>query len=213
MSAAGMLGAGMGLHIADAGGNALGDGDIPRRSLGRTGVQVSALGVGGHHLGDLATADEAIRLVHEAVDAGITFLDNAWEYYNGKTENLLGRALRGRRDKVVLMTKVCTHGRRGQLALEMLEESLRRLQTDHLDVWQIHGIVYDNDPELAYARGGVLEAFDLNPDGVRNQIEGNVVQTVSRTLKEQVTFYGAGLYRANSCAHHRSETRSKTPVA
>src|SRR5437667_339206 len=73
----------------------------------------------------------------------------------------------------------------------MLEESLRRLQTDHLDVWQIHGIVYDNDPELAYARGGVLEAFDLNPDGVRNQIEGNVVQTVSRTPKEQVTFYGA----------------------
>src|SRR5258708_13795357 len=69
-------------------------------------------------------------------------------------------ALRGRRDKVVLMTKVCTHGRSGRLALSMLEESLRRLQTDHLDVWQIHGIVYDNDPELAYAKGGVLEAFD-----------------------------------------------------
>ena len=160
MSAAGMLGTGMGLHIADAGGNDLGDGDIPRRPLGRTGAQVSALGVGGHHLGDLPTADEAIRLVHEVVDAGITFFDNAWEYYNGKTENLLGRALRGRRDKVVLMTKVCTHGRSGRLALEMLEQSLRRLQTDHLDLWQIHGIVYDNDPELAYAKGGVLEAFD-----------------------------------------------------
>ena len=160
MSAAGMLGTGMGLHIADAGGNELGDGDIPRRPLGRTGAQVSALGVGGHHLGDLSTADEAIRLVQEAVDAGITFFDNCWEYYNGKTENLLGRALRGRRDKVVLMTKVCTHGRSGRLALEMLEESLRRLQTDHLDLWQIHGIVYDNDPELAYAKGGVLEAFD-----------------------------------------------------
>jgi len=118
-------------------------------------------GAGGHHLGDLPTAErKAIRLVHEAVDAGITFFDNAWEYYNGKTENLLGRALRGRRDKVVLMTKVCTHGRSGRLALSMLEESLRRLQTDHLDVWQIHGIVYDNDPELAYAKGGVLEAFD-----------------------------------------------------
>jgi len=94
LSAAGMLGTGMGLRIADAGGNDLGDGDIPRRPLGRTGAQVSALGVGGHHLGDLPTADEAIRLVHEAVDAGITFFDNAWEYYNGKTENLLGRALR-----------------------------------------------------------------------------------------------------------------------
>src|SRR5207247_1552379 len=81
-------------------------------------------------------------------------------YYNGKTENWLGRALRGRRDKVFLMTKVCTHGRSGQLALQMLEESLRRLRTDHLDLWQIHGIVYDNDPQLAYAAEGVLEAFD-----------------------------------------------------
>src|SRR5207253_10650940 len=104
--------------------------------------------------------DEAIRLVHEAIDAGITFFDNCWEYYNGKTENILGRALAGRRDEVFLMTKVCTHGRSGRLALQMLEESLRRLQTDHLDLWQIHGIVYDNDPDLAYARGGVIEAQD-----------------------------------------------------
>jgi uncharacterized protein len=135
-------------------------GDMIYRSLGRTGVQVSALGVGGHHLGDLPSVDDAIRLVHEAIDAGVTFFDNCWEYYNGKTENILGRALKGRRDKVFLMTKVCTHGRSGQLALQMLEESLRRLGTDHLDLWQIHGIVYDNDPELAYAKGGVLEAFD-----------------------------------------------------
>jgi uncharacterized protein len=94
------------------------------RPLGRTGAQVSALGVGGHHLGDLPTVDEAIRLVHEAMDAGVTFSDNCWEYYNGKTENILGRALKGRRDKIFLMTKVCTHGRSGQLALQMLEESL-----------------------------------------------------------------------------------------
>jgi len=135
-------------------------GEIPRRPLGRTGVQVSAVGGGGHHLGDLPTVHEAIWLVHAALDAGITFFDNCWEYYNGKTENWLGRALKGHRSKVFLMTKVCTHGRSGQLALRMLEESLRRLQTDHLDLWQIHGIVYDNDPELAYAKGGVLEAFD-----------------------------------------------------
>jgi uncharacterized protein len=135
-------------------------GNMIYRSLGRTGAQVSALGVGGHHLGDLPSVDEAIRLVHEAIDAGITFFDNCWEYYNGKTENILGRAIKGRRDKIFLMTKVCTHGRSGRLALQMLEESLKRLQTDHLDLWQIHGIVYDNDPELAYAKGGVLEAFD-----------------------------------------------------
>ncbi|MDB6019758.1 MAG: Ferredoxin [Pedosphaera sp.] len=134
---------------------------IPRRPLGRhTDVPVSALGMGGHHLGDVKTQDEAVELVQTAVDAGITFFDNAWEYYNGESENLLGRGLKGRRDKVFLMTKVCTHGRSGQIALRMLEESLRRLQTDHLDLWQIHAITYDNDPELAYAKGGVLEAFD-----------------------------------------------------
>jgi aryl-alcohol dehydrogenase-like predicted oxidoreductase len=136
-------------------------GQMIYRKLGRTGAQVSAIGVGGHHLGDVPTLDEAVQLVHEAIDAGINFFDNAWEYYNGKTETILGRALRGgRRDKVFLMTKVCTHGRSGKLAMQMLEDSLRRYQTDHLDLWQIHGIVYDNDPELAYAKGGVLEAFD-----------------------------------------------------
>jgi aryl-alcohol dehydrogenase-like predicted oxidoreductase len=135
-------------------------GAIPQRPLGRTGATVSALGCGGHHLGDFRTVDEAIRLVHEAVDAGITFFDNCWEYWNGRAEDWLGRGLKGRRDKVVLMTKVCTHGRGKGLALDMLDESLRRLQTDHLDLWQVHGVCFDNDPELAYAKGGVLEALD-----------------------------------------------------
>jgi aryl-alcohol dehydrogenase-like predicted oxidoreductase len=135
-------------------------GGIPLRKLGRTDVQISALGCGGHHLGDLENVDDAIRLVREAVDGGITFFDNCWEYWNGKSENILGRGLKGRRDKVFLMTKVCTHGRSAKLAMEMLEDSLRRLGTDHLDLWQVHGVVYDNDPELAYAKGGVLEALD-----------------------------------------------------
>ncbi|MDB5310910.1 MAG: aldo/keto reductase [Gemmataceae bacterium] len=134
--------------------------EIPKRPLGKTGEQVSILGVGGHHLGDFATLDEAVRLVHAAIDAGVTFFDNCWEYYNGRTEAWLGRALEGRRDKVFLMTKVCTHGRGKAIAMRMLEESLRRLQTDHLDLWQAHAVGFDNDPELAYARGGVLEAFE-----------------------------------------------------
>jgi len=135
-------------------------GTIPQRPLGRADAKVSALGMGGHHLGDLTTVDDAIRLVHEAVDAGITFFDNCWEYWNGRAEDWLGRGLKGRRDKVFLMTKVCTHGRSAKLAMKMLEESLTRLQTDHLDLWQVHGVCFDNDPELAYAEGGVLEALD-----------------------------------------------------
>jgi aryl-alcohol dehydrogenase-like predicted oxidoreductase len=135
-------------------------GTIPHRPLGRAGVDVSALGLGGHHLGDCKTVEEASRLVDEAIDAGINFFDNCWEYWNGRAEDWLGRTLKGRRDKVFLMTKVCTHGRGADLAMTMLEQSLRRLQTDHLDLWQIHGIGFDNDPELAYAKGGVLEALD-----------------------------------------------------
>ncbi|MFL5244063.1 MAG: aldo/keto reductase [Gemmataceae bacterium] len=137
-----------------------GEGEIPQRPLGRTGIKVSALALGGHHLGDFKTVEEAIRLVHEAVDSGITFYDNCWEYWNGRAEDWLGRGLKGRRKKVILMTKVCTHGRGADLAMKMLEESLTRLQTDYLDVWQVHGMGFDNDPELAYAKGGVLEALD-----------------------------------------------------
>src|SRR5947209_514100 len=147
---------------SDGSGAALAQsGEIPQRPLGRTGVKLSALGIGGHHLGDFKTVEEAIRLVQEAVDAGITFCDNCWEYWNGRAEDWLGRALQGRRDKVFLMTKVCTHGRGARLAMKMLDESLRRLQTDHLDLWQVHGMGFDNDPELAYARGGVIEALDV----------------------------------------------------
>ena len=114
---------------------------IPLRKLGCADAHISALGCGGHHLGDFENVDDAIRMVQEAVDGGITFFDNCWEYWNGKSENILGRALQGRRDKVFVMTKVCTHGRSARLAMEMLEASLRRLRTDHLDLWQIHGVV------------------------------------------------------------------------
>ncbi len=133
---------------------------IPLRPFGKTGVKVSALGLGGHHLGDAKDVETAIRIVHEAIDAGVNFFDNCWEYYNGRSENWLGRALVGKRDHAFVMTKVCTHGRDKKLALKMLDESLRRLRTDHLDLWQVHGVTFDNDPALAYAKGGVLEAFD-----------------------------------------------------
>ena len=132
---------------------------IPMRQFGRANIKISALGMGGHHLGAAEDEKTAIQLVHEAVDGGVTFFDNCWEYHNGKSENWLGKGLLGRRDKVFMMTKVCTHGRDKALAMQMLEESLRRLQTDHLDLWQIHGVTFDNDPELFIRPNGAAEAL------------------------------------------------------
>jgi aryl-alcohol dehydrogenase-like predicted oxidoreductase len=134
-------------------------GSIPKRAFGKTDERVALLGLGGYTLGQADSYDTAERIVHEAVDAGVTFFDNAWEYHQGKSEEWMGKALRGRRDKVFLMTKVCTHGRDKKVAMRQLEESLKRLQTDHLDLWQVHEVIYYNDPELIYARDGVLEAL------------------------------------------------------
>ncbi len=136
-------------------------GTIPLRPLGRTGLKVSALGLGGHHLGQARSEQEALDIVHGALDGGVTFFDNCWEYHVGESEELLGKGLKGRRDGIVLMTKVCTHGRDKDLAMRMLEESLRRLQTDHLDVWQIHGVTFWNDPQLFIRPNGAAEALTL----------------------------------------------------
>ncbi len=135
-------------------------GEVPRRLLGRTGVQVSAIGLGGYDLGKAKTQQEAIRIVHAAMDAGINFMDNAWEYHDGRSEDWMGTALQGRRDKAFLMTKVCTHGRDRKTAMQMLEQSLRRLKTDHVDLWQVHEVIHDNDPELHFAKSGVIEALE-----------------------------------------------------
>jgi aryl-alcohol dehydrogenase-like predicted oxidoreductase len=133
--------------------------EIPKRPLGRTGVQVSALGLGGFHLGAAQDLNAAKRIVDEAIDAGVNFFDNAWEYHEGRSEEWMGQALKGKRDRVVLMTKVCTHGRDKRVAMDQLEQSLRRLQTDHLDVWQIHEVVYYDDPDLIFAANGAIEAL------------------------------------------------------
>jgi len=103
---------------------------------------------------------EAVRIVHAAIDGGMTFMDNAWEYHDGESEIRMGKALRDRRTRVFLMTKVCTHGRDARTALRQLEQSLRRLNTDYLDLWQVHECVYENDPDLHFAPGGVIEALD-----------------------------------------------------
>jgi aryl-alcohol dehydrogenase-like predicted oxidoreductase len=133
---------------------------IPRGSLGKTGEHVSIIGLGGYHLGTVQSRELAVRLVQEAVDAGVTFFDNAWEYNDHRSEEWMGLGLQGRRDKVFLMSKVCTHGRDKKVAMQQLEESLKRLGTDHLDLWQIHEVIYENDPDLHFAKGGAVEALD-----------------------------------------------------
>ena len=106
------------------------------------------------------TDADTVHLVHEAIDSGITFFDNAWDYNDGVSEERMGKALAGRREQVFLMTKVCTHGRDGKVAMRQLEDSLRRLRTDYLDLWQIHEVAFDDEPRRHFAKGGVVEALD-----------------------------------------------------
>ncbi|MGA2413569.1 MAG: aldo/keto reductase [Candidatus Sulfotelmatobacter sp.] len=134
-------------------------GEVTKKPLGRTGVQVSAMGLGGYHLGSAETDQAANEIVAKAFDHGVRFFDNAWEYHDGLSEERLGKALKGRREQSFVMTKVCTHGRDKKIAMRMLEESLRRLQTDHLDLWQIHEVVYDNDPDLIFVPDGAADAL------------------------------------------------------
>jgi len=150
-----------GATLAAGAGMAMGQiSSIPKRPLGKTGLQVSILGVGGYHLGSAESEEISTQIVHEAIDNGVNFFDCAWDYHEGMSEERLGKALEGKRDQVILMTKVCTHGRDKKVAMRQLEESLVRLRTDHLDVWQIHEVIYDNDPDKIFAPEGAIEALD-----------------------------------------------------
>jgi aryl-alcohol dehydrogenase-like predicted oxidoreductase len=133
-------------------------GEMIVRPLGRTGEKVSAIGLGGHHIGRPPSEEEGIRLVRTAIDRGITFMDNSWDYHNGKSEIWMGKALRdGYRHKVFLMTKV--DGRTKPAAAQQIEESLKRLQTDVIDLMQIHEVIRMEDPDRCFAQGGAMEAL------------------------------------------------------
>ena len=140
-------------------GGSQGTFQVPKRAMGSTGLQCSIIGMGGYHLGTASTQMEVNNMVAKALDHGINFFDNAWEYHKGVSEERVGEALKGKRDEAIVMTKVCTHGRKKDVAMKQLEESLTRLRTDHLDVWQVHEVVYYNDPEKIYMSDGVLEAL------------------------------------------------------
>jgi len=133
---------------------------VPRRKLGRHDVTVSSLCLGGHAL-RTASNDEAQRIVDAALELGVDFFDNAWDYHKGAAEELMGKCIQGKRDKVFLMTKVCTHDTGGRKeAMEMLEQSLTRLGTDRLDLWQVHALSTKDQVQRAFAPGGVMEAVD-----------------------------------------------------
>ncbi len=126
-------------------------------TLGKTGVNVSRIGLGGSHLGK-PDEQEAIRIVRTAIDRGVNFMDNAWDYNGGKSEERMGKALKdGYRQKVFLMTKL--DGRTKDSAAGQLEQSLRRLQTDMIDLVQIHEVIRFQDPERVFAPGGAIEAL------------------------------------------------------
>ncbi len=135
-----------------------GDFVAPKRTLGKTGLNCSILGIGGFHLGTVADQANVNDLVSKAIDHGINIFDNAWDFHGGLSEEKLGFALKGKRDSAIVMSAVCTRSDTN-IAMRMLESSLNRLQTDHLDVWQIHEVIYHNDPELIYAHDSILEAM------------------------------------------------------
>jgi len=131
--------------------------DMPYRQLGTTGEMVSAIGMGGYHLGKQKDADESIRLMHAGIDRGITFMDNCWDYNDGLSEVRMGQALRhGYRQKVFLMSKM--DGRTADEYNKQLEQSLGRLQTDVIDLVQFHEIIRMEDPDRIFAAGGAIEA-------------------------------------------------------
>lgn len=136
---------------------------IPTRNLGSTGVRVTIIGVGGYHIGK-GDPDLGVRIIREAIDEGINFLDNAWCYNDGDSERIMGRALQGGyRDKVFLMTK--NHGRDADTYREQLEESLRRLGTDYIDLVQFHAINEEGEPDRIFSEGAIGEAVKAREEG------------------------------------------------
>jgi uncharacterized protein len=132
-------------------------GEMLYRQLGRTGEEVSVIGLGGHHIGRQTEEEESIGIIRTAIDAGVTFMDNCWDYHDGASEVRMGKALQGGyRQKVFLMTKI--DGRTRQAAAAQLDQSLTRLQTDVIDLLQFHEVLRMEDPDRIFAEGGALEA-------------------------------------------------------
>jgi aryl-alcohol dehydrogenase-like predicted oxidoreductase len=138
---------------------------LPTRPLGKTGERVSLICLGGWHIGAVKDETEAIKIMHTALDEGLTFFDNAWDYHDGGSEEIMGKALsmNGKRKQCFLMTKNC--GRDAKTIKQHFDDSLRRLRTDHIDLVQFHEINYDNDPDWILERGGLTEMLKAQKAG------------------------------------------------
>ena len=140
---------------------------LPQRPLGKTGVKVSIICLGGWHIGSVKDKDEAVKIMHTAIDEGINFFDNCWDYHDGGSEEIMGKALAADggkwRKKIFLMTKVCS--REAAEVRKQIDDSLRRLQTDVIDLVQMHEINWDNDPEWVVEKGGLPELLKIQKEG------------------------------------------------
>jgi len=155
---------------------------IPTRPLGRSGERVSIIGVGGWHIG-VPEEKDAIAMIHEAIDSGVRFFDNSWDYHDGGSEKVVGKALStgGRRDKVFVMTKNCARDYEG--SKKHLEDSLRRLKTDRIDLWQFHECDWHVDPEWIFDRGGLKYAIEARKAGKVRYIGFTGHRNVANQLK------------------------------
>jgi len=195
----------------------MGNGAIPRRPFGKSGEEVALLAVGGFHIG-VPEEDEAIRIVHRAIDAGANFLDCAWEYNDGESERRMGKALAqdGYRQKTFLMTKDCAHDRKAHHSMWKLEQSLKRLRTDHLDLWMLHEVVWEDDPDWIFAPGGSAEALlKAKEQGKVRYVgfTGHKHPDIHRRMLSQGFPFDAVLMPLNVLdAHHASFEREILPI-
>jgi len=187
---------------------------LPTRVLGRTGQHVSILCLGGWHIGSLKNDAEAIRIMHAAIDEGLTFFDNAWDYHDGGSEDVMGRALAGgKRDKVFLMTKNCERDYEG--SKRCLDESLRRLRTDHVDLWQFHEIIYDSDPDWVFEKGGIRAAIEARKAGKVRHIgfTGHKDPRIHLAMLDKPFEWETSQMPINALdAHYRSFQKQVVPV-
>jgi aryl-alcohol dehydrogenase-like predicted oxidoreductase len=189
---------------------------LPVRPLGKTGEKVSILCLGGWHIGAAAKESgeaTAVRLMQEAIDGGMTFFDNCWDYHDGFSEEVMGKATHDRRDKVFLMTKICERDYKG--ALSNIDDSLRRLKTDHLDLAQFHEMVYDNDPDWVFEKEGIRAALEAQKAGKVRYIgfTGHKDPRIHLKMLDKPYPWASAQMPINLCDYHyRSFANEVVPV-